>query len=137
MHLAGEHTDQVGFELGESGEDVEEHFAHGVGGIVDARPQSQLDAALDQSVGDGARVGNGARQAIQLRHDERIAGPDGGERLVEAGPRAVGPGHAVIGIDALRGNAELFEGRLLGGKVLPVGGAAGIADCDGHGRSVR
>jgi hypothetical protein len=25
----------------------------------------------------------------------------------------------------------------LGGKALPVGGAAGIADCDGHGRSVR
>jgi hypothetical protein len=61
------------------------------------RIRSASNSAKDQSVGDGPRVGNGARQSIQLRHDERIAGADGGERLVEAGPRAVGPGQAMIG----------------------------------------
>jgi len=34
--FSGSHADQVGFELGESGEDIKEQFAHGAGGIVDA-----------------------------------------------------------------------------------------------------
>ena len=85
------HADQVGFELGEGGEDVEEHFAHGVGGIIDARSQSQPDATFDQSVGDGAGIGNRARQPVELRHDERVAGAGGSEGLIEAGPGAVVP----------------------------------------------
>ena len=36
----------------------------------------------------------------------------------------------MIGIDALRRDAELFERRLLGGEVLLVGRAPGVADCD-------
>ena len=100
-------------------------------------PRANLTPRVMRAVRDGARVGNGARQSIQFRHDERVAGSDGGKRLVEAGARAIGPSHAVVGVDALRGNAELFERRLLSGEVLLVGRAAGVADGDGHGRSVR
>ena len=54
----------------------------------------------------------------------------GGERLIETGARAIGPSHTVVGVDALRRNAELFERRLLSGEVLLVGRAAGVADGD-------
>ena len=37
-----------------------------------------------------------------------------GEGLVEAWAVAVGAGHAVIGVDALRRHAELFQRSLLG-----------------------
>lgn len=52
--FAGAHADKVGLELGKGSENVEEHFAHGIGWIVDACTQSKFDAAHDQSVGDGA-----------------------------------------------------------------------------------
>ncbi len=35
-------------------------------------------------------------------------------------------------VDALSGDAELFEGGLLGGQVLLVGGAADVADQGGR-----
>jgi len=34
----------------------------------------------------------------------------------------------VVGVDAVGGDAELFEGGFLGGEVLLVGGTAGVAD---------
>ena len=55
MPLAGARADQVGLEHRESGEDVEEHSALGVGGIIYACPQCELDVAFDQSVSIGAR----------------------------------------------------------------------------------
>jgi hypothetical protein len=36
----------------------------------------------------------------------------------------------MIGIDALWADAKLFERSLLGGEVLLIGGAAGVADRD-------
>jgi hypothetical protein len=44
--LAGTHPQQVDLEFGERGEDVEEHFAHGVGWVVHHRAQLQLQLQL-------------------------------------------------------------------------------------------
>ena len=52
----------------------------------------------------------------------------GGEGLVKAGAGAGGAGEAVIGVDAVLGDAKLQEGLVLGVQVLPVGGTAGVAD---------
>ena len=89
-------------------------------------------------VGDGAGVRNGPGPAVEFGHDQGVAGAHGGEGLVEAGAVAVRAGEAVIGVDAVLGDAELPERLALGGRVLAVGGAAGISDegC-GHGESVR
>jgi hypothetical protein len=43
--LAGAHLQQVGLELGEHGQHVEEHLGHGIGGVVDAPAEGQADAA--------------------------------------------------------------------------------------------
>jgi hypothetical protein len=41
----------------------------------------------------------------------------------------------MVGVDTLRNHAELLQGGLLGGEVLLVGRAAGVADQDGgHGK---
>src|SRR6266705_6606155 len=51
------------------------------------------------------------------------------------GTGAVGAGEAVVEVDPLLGNAEFGQPLLLGGEVLFVGGAAGVADQGlGHGR---
>jgi hypothetical protein len=47
----------VHFELGEDGEDVEEHLAHRVGRIVEASAEEEFDAAGDQGVADVTGVG--------------------------------------------------------------------------------
>ena len=55
--LAGAHADEIGFELGEGGEDIEEHLAHGIARVVERPAEGQFDAAFPKLVGDGARIG--------------------------------------------------------------------------------
>jgi len=111
--LTGAEPDEVCLELGEGGEDIEEHHPNRIDGIVDARSQRELDAA----------------------HNESVARADGGKGLVEPRPGPVRAGQPVIGVDALSGDAELFEDGLLSGKILLVSGTAGVADQgDRHGQ---
>ncbi len=126
--LAGARADEIGLELGECGEDVEEHLSHRVARVVERPAEGQLYAALQQPVGDGAGVRDGPCQPVEFRHDERVALAHGGEGLVQAGPGPGRAGEAVIGIDTLLGHAQLQERLALGGQVLPVGGAARISD---------
>nr|WP_245547189.1 hypothetical protein [Nocardia brevicatena] len=43
--FAGAHTQQVDLELGDGGQDVEKHLAHGFGGVVEVPAQRRPDAA--------------------------------------------------------------------------------------------
>ena len=52
----------------------------------------------------------------------------GGEGLVEAGAGGGGAGEAVIGVDAILGDANLQERLALGRRILPVGGTARVSD---------
>jgi hypothetical protein len=51
--------EEVDFEFGEGGEDVEDHLAHRVGGVVDLSAEGELDAAAGEVIADRARVGHG------------------------------------------------------------------------------
>ena len=75
---------------------------------------------------------------VEFRHDQGVACAHGSEGLVEARPGAVRAGEAVIGVDAILGDAKLQERLALGGRILPVGGTARVSDegCH-HGGSVR
>jgi hypothetical protein len=99
--FAGAHADEVGLELGEGGEDVEEHLSHRVGRIVDRCAEGKLDALLFQLFRDGPCVGDRAREAVKLRHDKHVACAHGGEGLGETGPVAVRAGQTVICVDAV------------------------------------
>jgi hypothetical protein len=52
--------------------------------------------------------------------DEGVAFTEGGERLIQTGPRPVGAGKSVIEIDPLLGDAELTQPLPLGGQALRV-----------------
>ena len=54
--LTGAEPDEVCLELGEGGEDVEEHLSHGIDGIIDTRSQREPDAAQDESIGNEPRI---------------------------------------------------------------------------------
>jgi hypothetical protein len=62
-----------------------------------------------------------SEQAIQLRHDQGVAGPYCGEGLIEPGPLAFRAAHAVVDVDAVKGNAEREERLALSREVLFVG----------------
>ena len=85
-----------------------------------------------------ARIWDGPCQPVEFRHDQGVVGAHGGEGLVKAGAGAGRAGEAVIGVDAILGDAQLQERLALGGQVLPVGGTARVSDerCR-HGGRVR
>ena len=89
--LAGAHADEVGFELGEGGEDIEEHLAHGIARVVERPAEGQFHASFPKPVGDGARIRDGPGQPVEFRHDQRAACAPGGEGRVEAGSVRVAP----------------------------------------------
>ena len=126
--FAGAHADEIGFELGEGGEDIEEHLSHGIVRVVERPAEGQFHAAFPKQVGDGAGIRDGPVQPVAFRHDRRVSLAHGGEGLVEAGAGAGGAGEAVIGVDAILGDAQLQEGLALGGRTLPVGGTARVSD---------
>ena len=56
--LTGSHPDQVGLELGKGGQDVEEHLAHRVLGVMDGSAQGELHPLFLQLIGDVPGIGN-------------------------------------------------------------------------------
>ena len=126
--LAGAHADEIGFELGEGGEDIEEQISHGIARVVERPAEGQFHASFPKPIGDGARIRDGPCQPVEFRHDQRVAFAHGGEGLVEAGAGAGGAGEAVIGVDAILGDAQLQERLALGRRILPVGGTARVSD---------
>jgi len=79
--LAGAHADEIGLELGEGGEDIEEHLAHGIVRVVERPAEGQSHAVFQKLVGDGASIWNGPGEAVEFGHDQGIAFVHGGEGL--------------------------------------------------------
>jgi hypothetical protein len=50
-------SDEVGFELRDHGQDVEQQPPHGVGRVVDRAAEAELDVARGETLQDFARVG--------------------------------------------------------------------------------
>jgi hypothetical protein len=104
--------------------------------VVEGAAEGELDAAGDKRVADVAGVGDGPGEPVGFRHDEGVAGADGGQGLVQAGPGAAGAGEALVEVDPVVRDAERGQGLALGGEVLQDGGAPGLADEFAHPGSV-
>ena len=74
-------ADQVGFELGDHGQHVEQQSPDRIGRAVHRAAEVEADVAAGEVVDDVARVGQRAREAVELGDHERVAGAAGGERL--------------------------------------------------------
>ena len=124
------HPQQIDLELGEGRQDVEEHLAHRVGGVIHRPADREPHAAGGQRVADRARVGDRAREPVELGHHERVALAHGGQGLLQAGTAAIAAGHAVIEIHPVVADPELAQRVALRGEILLVSRTARVADQD-------
>ena len=83
--LAGAHADEVAFELGDHGQDVEQQLADCVGRVIDGAAEAEFDLAGGEVIGDVAGVGQGPDQPVELGDDQGVAGSAGGEGFSQAG----------------------------------------------------
>ena len=104
------HPDQVGLELGDHREDVEQQPADRVGGVVDGAAEAEADVLRGEFVDDVAGVGQRSGESVEFGDDEGVARAAGGQREPEAGSVAVGAGQAVVDVDAIVTDTERVEG---------------------------
>ena len=60
------HADEVGFELGERGEDIEEHLSHRIAGVAERPAEGQLHAPFPKLIGEGAGIRDGPDQGVRV-----------------------------------------------------------------------
>jgi hypothetical protein len=122
---AGAFADQVAFELGQGGKDVEHELAAGGGGIDRLLETAEPDPTLGE-LGDGVdQVAQGAAEPVELPDDEGVAGAQLVQELGEDGP--VGAGAAGrLDKDAVAAGG--LQGVDLELWLLVSGGDAGIAE---------
>ena len=51
--LAGAHADEIGFELGEDGEDIEEHSSQRIARVVEGPSEGQFHVSFPKPIGAG------------------------------------------------------------------------------------
>jgi hypothetical protein len=121
----GAFADEVAFELGQGGEDVEDELAAGGSGVDRLLQAPEPDPALSQA-GDGVdQVPQRPAQPVQLPHHEGVAGPELVQEGAIGADAAGGLGEHPIAAGALEG-VDLELGLLVGG------GDAGVAKQVSH-----
>ena len=135
--FARAHPDQVGLELGDHRQHVEQQPADRVARIMNRAADAQAHLPARQLLDDVASVGHRARQTIELGHHQRVAGPARRQRLTQPRPITPSTGQPMIDIDPSRRDAERRERVALRGQVLRVGRDARVTNQDpAHARSV-
>ena len=116
--LAGALPDQVGLELGDDGEDLQEHPADRVLPVIDRAAEREPDPRADSWPRMSSASGTRAGEPVELGDGEGVALTDGGQGLVQARPGAAGAGQPLVEVDPVGGDAEGGQGLPLGGEVL-------------------
>ena len=97
--LAGAHADEIGFELGEGGEDIEEQLSHGIARVVERPAEGQVEA------GSGA---GGAGEAV-IGVDAILDDAELQERLALGGRTLPVGGTARVSDERCRHGGEVYE----------------------------
>jgi len=124
----GPQPNEVGLELGNHGEDVEEESSDRIGGIVDGPTQIETYLANREFVGDRSCVREGPGQPIELGDHERVALSTSSQGLTQARPFTVGASESVVNANPIWGHSEHGQAVALGSEVLLIGGYAGVSD---------
>jgi hypothetical protein len=120
--FAGSGADEVGFEFGDHGQDVEEEPADGVGGVVYGSADAEFHVPFGEVFDDVPGVRQGAGEPVEFGDDESVAGPDRGEGFPEARPFPVPAGQSVVDVDPVSNSP--FSSRSIAGS----GGARFVVD---------
>src|SRR4051794_37879351 len=126
--LDGAKSDQVGLELRDHRENVEQQPTDRVGRVIDRAAQAQADLPGGEFVGDRPRIGQRPRQTVKLGDHQGVTCPACGHSLAEPGALPVGAGQAGIDVDELGLDPEAEQGVALSGQILLIGGASGVPD---------
>jgi hypothetical protein len=117
-------------ELGDRAEDLEEHPAHGGGGVDALVEHHQVHAVLLQAARQADEVLQGAAKPVELGHHELVTTPGDHQCLVELRPA----GQLTGGLIHEHGVAPSSrEGVVLGVGILVAGGDPSVADLHGPG----
>ena len=114
--LAGALADQVGLELGDDGEDLQEHPGERVVPVVHRAAECEADAAGRELAEDVQRVGYRPGEPVERGDSQGVALADGGQGLAEAGPGAAGAGVPLVEVNPVGGDPERGQGLALGGR---------------------
>jgi hypothetical protein len=90
--LPGAHPDQIGLELGDHRQHVEQQPPDRIGRVCTEPPRLSFTWRLVSSSAI-VRVGRRPRQPVELGHHQRVAGAARRERFAQVGPVAVGTVH--------------------------------------------
>ena len=73
--LAGAHADEIGFELGEGGEDIEEQLSHRIARVVERPAEGQFHVSFPKPIGDGARIRDLPSKRLHVFEPRRVPKP--------------------------------------------------------------
>ena len=117
--FASPQPDEVGLELGNHGEEVEEQPSDRIGGIVDGPTQVQTHLSNLKFVGDRPCIREGPRQPVELGDNQRVAFSTGGQGFTQARPFAIGASQSMV-------NAQVPAGDPLAGGLTGPSRGEGI-----------
>jgi len=124
--LPGAQPNQVGLELSDHREHIEQQPANRVRRVVHRTAQVKTNLPHRELVGDGSRVGQRPGKPVELGDDQRVTFTASGQSFTQTGPFPVGAGQTVVDVDPVFGHPECGEAVALSGQVLLIGGASGV-----------
>ena len=95
-------TDEIGFELGHHGENVEQQPTNRVGRVVHGPADAELDAFDREFVDEVLRIPQRTRQPVEFGDDESVTVAAGSEGLSQSGACPVGAAETVVSVDRTR-----------------------------------
>src|SRR5699024_2139834 len=105
--FAGALVQKAGLEFSEHRQHLEHSLTERVCGIVGGPAVFEAHAARVQAVSDRGQVGRRPAEAVELRYDEGVPGPESCHGLVQPGALAIGTGESTVGVDVAALDASL------------------------------
>ncbi len=124
--LPGAQPNQVGLELSDHREHIEQQPANRVRRVVHRSAQVETNLPHRELVGDCSGVGQRPGKPVELGDDQRVTFTASGQSFTQTGPLPVGAGQAVIDVDPVGCHPECGQAVALSGQVLLIGGASGV-----------
>ena len=97
--FASPQPNEVGLEIANHGEDIEQESSDRIGGIVDRPTEIETYLANREFVGDRSCVREGPGQSIELGDHQRVALSTSSQGLTQARPFAIGAGESMVNVD--------------------------------------
>ena len=126
--LPGAQPNQVGLELSDHREHVEQQPPDRVRRVVHRSAEVETNLPHGELVGDGSGVGQRPRKPVEFGDDQRVTFTASGQSFTQTGPLPVGAGQPVVDVDPVGCHTECGQAVALSGQVLLIGGASGLPD---------